>query len=330
MDINAALAGCTVCPLRFGQELLTTKQIVMKKIFSIMMAAAITFAFTACEGTDPDNGNDNGTEQGGGGSGETEEPNTLTYGGVTYKTVTLSNGQTWMAEPLRYVPEGMTVSSDPADDNAHIWYPYEVVDGTATALTDEASIAAKGYLYDMCAALGVDEITADNCKSFEGAQGICPDGWHIPTWKEYYDLVGKSNAVDGIDGSNVSNTEALFYDSEYDGAKIADLNEAGWNYIFPGYRQKTNFSAAGSYNKLVIDDSVCSVDEYMGENRMSYTMTSTCHKANYSSSDPTVLSNIQFMGLMSTFTKTYMEGRLSLSFVHYESGMELRCVKDAE
>ena len=71
--INATLAGCTVCPLRFGQELLTTKQIVMKKIFSIMMAAAITFAFTACEfaftaceGTDPDNGNDNGTEQGGG------------------------------------------------------------------------------------------------------------------------------------------------------------------------------------------------------------------------------------------------------------------------
>ena len=88
-----------------------------------------------------------------------------------------------------------------------------------------------------------------------GAQGICPDGWHIPTWKEYYDLVGKSNAVDGIDGSNVSNTDALFYDSEYDGAKIADLNEAGWNYIFPGYRQKTNFSAAGSYSKLVIDDS---------------------------------------------------------------------------
>lgn len=109
-----------------------------------------------------------------GGSGETEEPNTLTYGGVTYKTVTLSNGQTWMAEPLRYIPEGMTVSSDPADDNAHIWYPYEVVDGTATALTDEASIAAKGYLYDMCAALGVDEITADNCKSFEGGTGYLP------------------------------------------------------------------------------------------------------------------------------------------------------------
>ena len=262
--------------------------------------------------------------------GPKPEDNELVYGGVTYKTVTLSNGQTWMAEPLRYVPEGMTVSSDPADDNAHIWYPYEVVDGTASALTDEASIAAKGYLYDMCAALGVDEITADNCKSFEGAQGICPDGWHIPTWKEYYDLVGKSNAVDGIDGSNVSNTNAIFYDSDCDGAKIADLNEAGWNYTFSGVRQKSGFSATGTYSKLVIDDSVCSVEEYMGENRMSYTMTSTCHKANYSSSDPTVLNSIQFMGLMSTFTKSYMEGRLTLSFMHYESGMELRCVKDAE
>ena len=104
----------------------------MKKIYSIMIAAAVAFAFTSCEETTPDNGTD-GTEQGGGGEGtdepgddteepggEPEDPNTLTYGGVTYKTVTLSNGQTWMAEPLRYVPDGMTVSSDPADDNAHI------------------------------------------------------------------------------------------------------------------------------------------------------------------------------------------------------------------
>ena len=46
-----------------------------------------------------------------------------------------------MAEPLRYVPDGYTPSSDPAADS-HIWYPYELVtvDGTLTAkaLQDEA------------------------------------------------------------------------------------------------------------------------------------------------------------------------------------------------
>lgn len=46
------------------------------------------------------------------------------YDGITYNTVTLSNGTTWMAEPLRYVPDGYTPSSDPAADS-HIWYPYE-------------------------------------------------------------------------------------------------------------------------------------------------------------------------------------------------------------
>ncbi|WP_368123343.1 fimbrillin family protein, partial [Bacteroides thetaiotaomicron] len=53
------------------------------------------------------------------------------YDGITYNTVTLSNGTTWMAEPLRYVPDGYTPSSDPAADS-HIWYPYELgtVDGT--------------------------------------------------------------------------------------------------------------------------------------------------------------------------------------------------------
>ena len=38
----------------------------MKKIYSIMIAAAVAFAFTSCEETTPDTGTD-GTEPGGGG-----------------------------------------------------------------------------------------------------------------------------------------------------------------------------------------------------------------------------------------------------------------------
>lgn len=323
----------------------------MKKIYSIMIAAAVAFAFTSCEETTPDNGTD-GTEQGGGGEGtdkpgddteepggEPEDPNTLTYGGVTYKTVTLSNGQTWMAEPLRYIPDGMTASSDPADDNAHIWYPYEVVDGTATAQTDEDAIAEKGYLYDMYAMLGGVEITPENCMNFEGAQGICPDGWHIPTWEEYFLLCGKSTKMENGNGAS-SNTEALFYDAEYDGAKIASFNDAGWNFIQSGIRMKANYSGTGSYNTQLTealgtdeDGKVtgnCSVEEFLGKARMTYVASSTCNAANYSKDDPTLLSNIQFMSLMTTFTSTYSEGRLTMAFVHCEMGQQLRCIKDAE
>ncbi len=85
---------------------------------------------------------------------------------------------------------------------SHIWYPYELVtiDGTLTAkaLQDEASIKELGYLYDFQAALGGKEITDSNLTSFEGAQGICPKGWHIPTRLEYFNLVGNStNDADG-------------------------------------------------------------------------------------------------------------------------------------
>ena len=57
-----------------------------------------------------------------GGSVQEPETPTVSWGGVDYKTVTLKDGRTWMAENLRYVPEGKTPSSDPAEE-AGIWYP---------------------------------------------------------------------------------------------------------------------------------------------------------------------------------------------------------------
>lgn len=304
----------------------------MKKIYSIMIAAAVAFAFTSCEETTPDNGTD-GTEQGGGGEGTdepdggTEEPNTLTYGGVTYKTVTLSNGQTWMAEPLRYIPEGMTVSSDPSE-NAHIWYSY-TFDAEGNPVADETTVEERGYLYDMYAALGGVEITTENCETFEGAQGICPDGWHIPTWEEYFLLCGKSNEMENGNGAS-SNTEALFYDSEYDGGKVETANELGWNVVFSGVRQKTEFTATNTqYVKTAISETNCTIENFYGAPAMTYYMSSTFDKMKEDSKTGEI-SSIYFMSMMTTFTKTYSEGRLSMSNAHCEMGQQLRCIKDAE
>ena len=265
------------------------------------------------------------TDEGEIGPGGGDEPggeNTIEYGGVTYKTVTLSNGQTWMAEPLRYVPDGMTVSSDPADPESHIWYPYKDNGGTSIADTDEGTIAAKGYLYDMCAALGGIEVTEENCQTFEGAQGICPDGWHIPTWQDYFELCGKSSPAYG-DNPTVKN-DALFYDVEYDGAKVSSFNESGWNFVFTGSRMKTNFTATGSYPTQWLDDSNCSVEAYWGNPRTTNLMTS-------SSKGPSAAgTSIVFMTVMTTFTNSYLEGRVTLSQAQSETGQQLRCIKDAE
>ncbi|MFV0326622.1 MAG: fimbrillin family protein [Bacteroides xylanisolvens] len=254
------------------------------------------------------------------------DENYFLYDNVKYNTVTLANGTTWMAEPLIYLPKGYTPSTDPTADS-HVWYPYEIkADGATVATTEESAIKELGYLYNFQVALGDKEITESNLNSFEGAQGICPKGWHIPTRLEYFNLVGKTtNDVDGkipADGD-----KALFYDAVYDGAKISSLNNAGFNYQFSGVRMATSLTGAGSYQKTAIAEDANIQTSWHGKPAMNYLMTSTAFKPVYNSTSG-LLTNIQFFGLMSTINAKYSEGRLSLSYVSIKAGMQLRCVRD--
>lgn len=255
------------------------------------------------------------------------DQNYFLYDDVKYNTVTLANGTTWMAEPLIYLPKGYTPSTDPTADS-HVWYPYEIkADGATVATTEESAIKELGYLYDFQVALGGKEITESNLNSFEGAQGICPKGWHIPTRLEYFNLVGKTtNDVDGkvpADGD-----KALFYNAVYDGAKISSLNNAGFNYQFSGVRMATSLTGAGSYQKTAIAEDANIQTSWHGKPTMNYLMTSTAFKPVYNSTSG-LLTNIQFFGLMSTINASkYSEGRLSLSYVSIKAGMQLRCVRD--
>lgn len=244
------------------------------------------------------------------------------YDGVTYTTVTLSNGSTWMAEPLRYVPDGYTPSSDASDNDAHIWYPYETDGTTTTALTASTSVKSRGYLYDLLAVFGTDSIDDDNAASFEGCQGICPEGWHVPTRAEYFALCGNSNASTSESGTQYDET-ALFYDSNYKSGRIGLFNDGGWNFVMSGARMKSSFSATGKYQTTVTKSSTCSVEEWIGLPALTYLATSTYYKSSSG-------SNCQFFVGMTTFTSAYPAGKVSLAYGHYETGMQVRCVKDSE
>lgn len=263
------------------------------------------------------------------------DQNYFLYDGERYATVTLSNGTTWMADNLRYVPAGLTPSSDPAVDS-HIWYPYELnyaqaqADGKVATnldakyvipLTDAASIAEYGYLYDLYAALNGTEVTADNYKTFENARGICPPGWHIPNRAEYYDLIGATNpnASIGETSGNKTDPEALFWDASKNYASIAN-SIAGFGYRFSGYRFAS--ATATRYQSTVVWSGNCTDETYYGKPALSYLMTSTAYQPNPSGVP-------QFFGVMSTFTTSnYPEGRLSLSYISTLCGQALRCVKD--
>lgn len=108
----------------------------------------------------------------GSGDGGDDDSQTLSYGGVTYRTTTV--GETvWMAENLRYVPDEALLTKG-------IWYP----DGNE----DAEYVREHGMLYSFTAALG-------GAQAASGApvRGICPAGWHVPYIDELQTLAAGSD-----------------------------------------------------------------------------------------------------------------------------------------
>lgn len=244
---------------------------------------------------------------------EKEMPITVEYGGVVYNAAKMADGRVWMTDPLRFVPAGKTVSSNPGDGNG-IWYPYTTA---GVAETTEAAAKARGYLYDYATAFGVEEVNSENYKTFEGTQGICPDGWYIPTKEDYFGLIGNSNATFGA-----IKEDSPYWDAEYKGGRIKAMDEDGWNWGFYGVVNRANPSATGKYLATTTSATNCSVEEYVGRFSMSFLMSSTANP-NITAST----GNIQFAGLMSTFTSSYKEGRLTVAWSNYLSGYTVRCIR---
>ena len=249
----------------------------------------------------------------------TESENSFVYDGETYKTVTLKDGRKWMADNLRYVPKGMTVSTDPADNDAKIWAPYTSDGTTCTPVTDPAKIAELGYLYAVETAFGA-QITPDNSDKFEGAQGICPKGWHIPTQAEWIALVGKTNK--NAAGEDLTDMSAPYYDTGYQAGKVTLLDADNFNYVRSGTRMRATIAATGSYSKNIYPNPG-------GEPSVNYLLSSTLYKNVFSTTDATQLNNIQYFAVMSTFLASTPDGKLSLGYLGYKSGCAVRCIKDA-
>lgn len=156
---------------------------------------------------------------------QAEEPS-ITYGGEKYKIVKMKDGRWWMAENLRYIPEGCKIGEG-------IYYPCKD-DAIASDDTPEG-IKAKGLLYADSLVYKV-VLTAENYTKLDGVQGICPDGWHIPTAVECMNLVGKCN--DAATYPTVAT--APYYDATLGNGgngSMAKLEEDGFNTIMAGYTQ---------------------------------------------------------------------------------------------
>jgi uncharacterized protein (TIGR02145 family) len=211
----------------------------------------------------------------------------VTIGDVEYAVKWLKDGRLWMNENLRYLPSGKTPSSDPSEESG-IWYPNA---RTAAAKTEADSVVKYGYLYNAATIFGVEAITEENYKTFEKAQGICPEGWHIPTEAEIKTLLD------------------LYWDAEVQkGAPIADMKADGINMNIGGFRMKNTSIITGTY--------AAAMPGYI------FSSTGGSYKVN---SETGAISSF-FKAAMFTDNKTFQRVTIAMSSSY--GGCSVRCILD--
>lgn len=103
--------------------------------------------------------------------------------GNVYQTVTIGN-KVWMAENLKYLPG--VVGPDAGSTTT----PYYYVNNYSGAIVSEAkalgNYATYGVLYNWPAAMAGSPSSTENPS---GVQGVCPDGWHLPSTAEWQELL---------------------------------------------------------------------------------------------------------------------------------------------
>ena len=154
--------------------------------------------------------------------------------GQTYRTLYIA-GHTWMAENLNFA------------DSSKL----SILEGNNRCYDDDpGECEAFGRLYSREAALNDSRCTCYNgsCPSMSGnVQGVCPDGWHIPSKSEAEQLANSvANQASSLNSSNG-------WDADHRGN-----NSTGMSFVGAGvYRRQSGyvgFKGKGNYTNLWVYD----------------------------------------------------------------------------
>lgn len=232
----------------------------------------------------------------------------IVYEGQTYGSKLMPDGKVWMTENLRYLPVDRYMSDDLSDIDNGVWYPVDLE--TKEFVKDAAYVEANGLLYNMEAALNVEPgtINPTNYLMFEGAQGICPEGWHIPTLAEIVNLVGKV----ALHNANTPKEDAPFFDVETKNALVEKANAAGFNVSNVGY----------------INVASAITPKAVSMNTLSYIMGSSAYTTEMGFKNLLdangSFNNAQYFSIMINPKNGTMNG----AAMNYRSGASVRCVRN--
>lgn len=244
-------------------------------------------------------------------------PSVTDAAGNTYKVVYLKDGNYWMAENLRYVPEGKTVSDDPT--KGEIWYPYDFA--SLKAVKDEERIKTNGLFYTLETTLGTN-LTLENIGKQEKVQGICPKGWHIPSFEEAYILFGGANSLPESCKLDKPYTEAYYYYADYKGGNVKKFNE-----VEPEANLKFVGSVTIAGTKIAYQKTITGFENFP----MTNFWTSTLYKAEKATvEEKEELDKIksQNFAISLMAAKNNPDGKINLGYVKIKSGSSVRCVMD--
>lgn len=214
--------------------------------------------------------------------------------GNTYWITTIGE-QTWMAENLKvtHFPDGTAIPNVLEDaewisstNSEKAYCSYD---------NDPDNSEIYGLLYNWWAAIN-DEIPSNDNPS--NVQGICPDGWHLPSNSEWIELVI-------FLGMTPEEAELGYYQGTI-GGKLKEVGLTHWDIPNQGATNESGFTALPAG----IRDSEGEGFFYKGER--AFWWTSTRLRA----------EEVGDWGLFTQVTSTWQ------SFTNETYGMSVRCVKD--
>jgi uncharacterized protein (TIGR02145 family) len=172
---------------------------------------------------------------------------TVSYDGVTYNTVQIGQ-QCWMKENLRntHYADGTSIPSGGSNTSETMGYYYNYS-------SSSIPLAQRGYLYNWPAVMhGASSSSANP----SGVQGICPDGWHVPSDAEWTTLTNyvksQSQYVCGSDNTYIAkalaSTEGWSTSSNNCavGNDQSSNNVTGFTVVPAGYCNGSSFNYAGN------------------------------------------------------------------------------------
>ena len=139
--------------------------------------------------------------------------------------------QIWMAENLKYLPSVVGPGTGSNSEAYCYVYGYDGTSISAAKATE--NYATYGVLYNWTAAMNGAESSDANPS---GVQGICPDGWHLPSdaeWKQLEMYLGMSE-------TDVNSTG---WRGTVEGGKLKEAGTTHWADPNAGANNESGFTA---------------------------------------------------------------------------------------